>query len=872
MTTSSIRNKYPLDIDTVIFAIKNKFIQDNPIYYRSFINLCCEHLMFNLHTAITETKAQKLLLNKIIEHCFYEIPTNLAKSYFYNQQIYEDYIALLNLLPKEIIEKNSIINVGVPLSDNQLENIEYILSSKLLLSRFRDREYFKYIANNINLVEDFEHKIYLPDFVFIHGSGSWSPQPETVQYATDNNIPLIRMEDGFLRSADTWCNHKVHKKYTTGISFTFTNDVFYFDATKSSFMERQINNPNFKLTKEQIKRARDCIKKIVDNHLTKYNHQPIFTPNIGRNGVKKILVVDQSYGDFSIQKGLANDDTFKEMLASAIRENPDADIIVKTHPDAIAPGTKRPLGYYSTLEDHDNIYVIREPINPIALLKYVDKVYVCTTQFGFEALMCGKEVHTFGMPFYAGWGLTIDAQKCSRRTAKRTLEEIFYIAYIKNTLYVDPVNKQRCSLDRAIDYLIELRDEYDAYKKGEIDINSIKVSLIIPVYNVEKYLKECLNSAINQTLKEIEIICVDDGSTDGSKKILKEYAKKDSRIKIINQKNQKQGAARNNAMKIAKGEYLVFLDSDDYLRDDALELIYSKMKKNNLDMLSYSGYNFKDGSNEKEINPYWQYSYIPENFNLDRFNYKDCLKFMHQLNVSTCTTAYRRWFVESNNIYFPENLFFEDNVFFIKAITSASSCGILMEKIYNRRIHQGQTTQNWDKHYKDYLKISDIVLKYMKNFKYDLYQSYLNSYLMRCIWIFNSFTDKQKKEYNIDLQTLLDEYNFKSDKIKRAKENVIKTKPSLLKSYLFLPYYLLKIQQMRRKLGKSKPSRLFSINKYENKKVYRILGFKFAFNNFKKDVIDNQEKILKMLNDLTMRQKKLEQECKELRSQLNAKK
>ena len=77
---------------------------------------------------------------------------------------------------------------------------------------------------------------------------------------------------------------------------------------------------------------------------------------------------------------------------------------------------------------------------------------------------------------------------------------------------------------------------------------------------------------------------------------------------------------------------------------------------------------------------------------------------------------------------------------------------------------------------------------------------------------------------------------------------------------------------MKRKIGKSKPSRLFSINKYENKKVYRILGFKFAFNNFKKDVIDNQEKIIKMLNDLTIRQKKLEQECKELRSQLNAKK
>ena len=91
-----------------------------------------------------------------------------------------------------------------------------------------------------------------------------------------------------------------------------------------------------------------------------------------------------------------------------------------------------------------------------------------------------------------------------------------------------------------------------------------KVSVIIPVYNVEPYLKQCMDSVVGQTLKDIEIICVDDGSTDGSLDILKEYATEDSRIQIIEQKNAGAGAARNNGMRHATGKYLSFLDSDDF--------------------------------------------------------------------------------------------------------------------------------------------------------------------------------------------------------------------------------------------------------------------------------------------------------------------
>lgn len=265
-----------------------------------------------------------------------------------------------------------------------------------------------------------------------------------------------------MRSADTWANAKVSPRYKQGISFTFSDDVHYFNATRASRMERLLNDESLVITEEQKTRARRCIERIVKTHLTKYNHQPIYAPNIGHEGATKVLVVDQSYGDFSISCGMAGEETFEKMLEAAIRENPGADIIIKTHPDALAQGTERKGGYYTHIVPHDNIFTITETINPISLIKSVDKVYVCTTQLGFEALMCGKEVHTFGMPFYAGWGLTHDYLICERRTHTRSLEEVFYIAYIMYSYYVDPERGCRCEIEEAMDYLLKLRDEYFA--------------------------------------------------------------------------------------------------------------------------------------------------------------------------------------------------------------------------------------------------------------------------------------------------------------------------------------------------------------------------------------------------------------------------
>ena len=128
------------------------------------------------------------------------------------------------------------------------------------------------------------------------------------------------------------------------------------------------------------------------------------------------------------------------------------------------------------------------------------------------------------------------------------------------------------------------------------------VSIIIPIYNVEKYLQECIESVLQQSLQDIEIICVNDGSTDNSGVILEKFAETDKRILVINQENKGVSAARNTGLRCAKGKYIYFLDSDDYLAPDALELLSSDMDARNLDLLLFNAKVFGEkGVEEKRV-------------------------------------------------------------------------------------------------------------------------------------------------------------------------------------------------------------------------------------------------------------------------------
>ena len=292
------------------------------------------------------------------------------------------------------------------------------------------------------------------DLLVLHGI-NLKGQHLAIQAAT-RKIPILFAEDGFIRSIVPLSVKNVDLIYNQSHSTILDDKGIYINAFGTSNIE-MILNSDIKLSNEQILRTKNIIKLIKDNKISKYNHQPILNLDIGNPKHKKVLVIDQVYNDKSIKLGWANEKVFKDMLLAAINENPGADILVKTHPDKRDNCIR---GYLTDVEPKDNVYKVDFAINPISMLEQVDKVYVCTSQMGFEALMCGKEVHIFGMPFYAGWGVTNDRQTNPRRIKKRSLEEIFYAAYIMCTKYVSYKTNSVCEIEQTIEEILELRKKY----------------------------------------------------------------------------------------------------------------------------------------------------------------------------------------------------------------------------------------------------------------------------------------------------------------------------------------------------------------------------------------------------------------------------
>lgn len=216
-----------------------------------------------------------------------------------------------------------------------------------------------------------------------------------------------------------------------------------------------------------------------------------------------------------------------------------------------------------------------------------------------------------------------------------------------------------------------------------------KVSVIIPVYNTEKYLRECLNSIVKQTLRDIEIICVDDGSTDNSLRILKEYEKKDARIKIIALKeNIRQGGARNRALDIAKGEFIMFVDSDDYLELTAIEDLLLVYNTDNPDVVVANVSNFSETTEYDEICNNFEnyYKKLKKDTGIYPFN-GDFLSY----RSGPVAKLFKKGIIDKFSIRFPEKLINEDEAFHWNYFSHVNNVYFLNKTIYNRQIHQNST-------------------------------------------------------------------------------------------------------------------------------------------------------------------------------------
>lgn len=306
-----------------------------------------------------------------------------------------------------------------------------------------------------------------------------------------------------------------------------------------------------------------------------------------------------------------------------------------------------------------------------------------------------------------------------------------------------------------------------------------KISIIIPVYNVEKYLRECLDSCINQTLEDIEIICVDDCSTDGSFKILEEYHQKDCRIKIFRQEeNKKQGAARNKGLGIATGEYIWFVDSDDYIDTKACQILYDAIKEFDVNMLCFSAIQFIETNKTR----HFSYPHYFQGVQLNKIyhpqtNWREI--HFSNLNVSPCTYLTKRTVI--HNFRFREGVFFEDTDFTPILLSSVDSFCFIPYSAYFRRIHLDSTTQTpmSQKKLEDLIKmlqsLDNFVAKNKIN-EYHFLYNFLTGQIHHILKSCQSANNTKPNNFNI-LFNLKTKYRQPKHSIKRL---VVKTLRKLL--------------------------------------------------------------------------------------------
>lgn len=214
-----------------------------------------------------------------------------------------------------------------------------------------------------------------------------------------------------------------------------------------------------------------------------------------------------------------------------------------------------------------------------------------------------------------------------------------------------------------------------------------RTSVVIPVYNTEQYLDECIQSVLNQTQKEVEIILVDDGSTDHSYEVMLSYEKQYTSIKVFRQENKKLGAARNFGMRHAGGKYIFFLDSDDCLKKNCLEELYNHAERNQLDFVTYDSEIFVERASEGNRFPDYDRSTlgIAEDRIYRGRDYLNSYFGIGGVFVSACLAYYNAEFLRMHRISFEEQVYYEDNEFSLKVYYSAERMMYLSQKLYVRR-------------------------------------------------------------------------------------------------------------------------------------------------------------------------------------------
>ncbi len=282
-----------------------------------------------------------------------------------------------------------------------------------------------------------------------------------------------------------------------------------------------------------------------------------------------------------------------------------------------------------------------------------------------------------------------------------------------------------------------------------------KISIVVPIYNVEAYLAECLDSIVRQTNKDFEVILVNDGSTDNSGKIVREYQQKHSCMKLIEQENRGLSEARNAGLRAAKGEYIVFLDSDDYVEEQMVDELIRIVGENEFDLLSFAGKKVIVDSNGERQEEHFgtKHNDLSGRTGVELFDF-----LQRNGSYSSCVVllCIKKTLIDENSLYFFPHIIHEDHLFTFYLYMCARCCGIISREFYNYRIRENSIMTNKSQGYLESFKGMDtscieLFDWYKKNAvlnKYKLYMSSIIRYIRNVhLWTgyyYNNLTENEK--------------------------------------------------------------------------------------------------------------------------------
>ena len=346
-----------------------------------------------------------------------------------------------------------------------------------------------------------------------------------------------------------------------------------------------------------------------------------------------------------------------------------------------------------------------------------------------------------------------------------------------------------------------------------------KVSVVIPIWNTEKYLGKCLESVANQTLKDIEIICVNNGSTDSCPQIIDRFARNDSRIKVVNIEHGYLSDARNIGVKYTEGEYLYFCDSDDWLEPEALETWYNHSKKHNADLCILQEKRFNQ-STGTYMNINHRLCSLYNCLNDKSYTYKD-MKNLLMARFEAWLHFYKREFFINKNLYYPSKTFYEDVIIHFKSLFCAERIVFCLEPLYTWRFRLDSScskSHNTPESLDSIVYITDVYnllihLKLFDTYKTEYVQMLLkqmNYHIINCgkkykgklIKLFEQFINAHqdiKKEINCNAKFKL-RYKQMINK-KRLINSIMNFILKIVRAYLLFPWYTYKIYKMLKMRG-----------------------------------------------------------------------